>query len=220
MVKLFCAIVGVAGSEFSVEVGEGKTVDYLITAKNPYKIRCDAYKLQLFLAKTADRAWLTQLDALEGVRDTNGCTQLQFVDAKLRAVGLASRELGVMTEEEAAVEKGHVHVLVLVPPPNVGSKRPADDEFDEFVKRLRSVESELAAYRPKTLNHFEKLSVHQDEFTLDKIKELMKTVDEDRIVIVGSPGYAKLTNRATETDLRTIERYDTPIAKLVKEQYL
>ncbi|KAF4045360.1 hypothetical protein GN244_ATG02270 [Phytophthora infestans] len=32
--------------------------------------------------------------------------------------------------------------------------------------------------------------------------------------------YAKLTNRATETDLRTIERYDTPIAKLVKEQYL
>ncbi|KAI9989235.1 hypothetical protein PInf_019396 [Phytophthora infestans] len=214
MVKLFCAIFGVAGK--SEKANDLKEID--------------AGKLQLFLQKTADGAWLTQLDALEGVRDTNGCTPLQFVDAKLRAVGLASRELGVVTEEEAAVEKGHVHVLVLVPPPNVGSKRPANDEFDEFVKRLRSVDSELAAYRPKTFTHFEKLSVHQDEFTLDKstptLHEFWKDFGEfppyyfvrkEEVVFWK---YAKLTNRATETDLRTIERYDTPIAKLVKEQYL
>eukprot|EP00644_Phytophthora_capsici_P015141 jgi/Phyca11/511091/fgenesh2_kg.PHYCAscaffold_75_\ len=51
--KLFCAIVGVAGSAFSVEVGEDQTVDDLkdaIKVKND-DIKCPARELQLFLAK-------------------------------------------------------------------------------------------------------------------------------------------------------------------------
>ncbi|EEY64807.1 Crinkler (CRN) family protein, partial [Phytophthora infestans T30-4] len=62
MVKLFCCIVGVAGSAFSVEVNEGKTVDDLkdeIARKQKYDFA--ASKLQLFLAKAGGNAWLSNL---------------------------------------------------------------------------------------------------------------------------------------------------------------
>ncbi|KAE8953744.1 hypothetical protein PR003_g33814, partial [Phytophthora rubi] len=66
MVKLFCAIVGVAGSAFSVRVDESDTVDDLkkaIKEEKTNKLKdIDADALQLFLAKTADGAWLTDDD--------------------------------------------------------------------------------------------------------------------------------------------------------------
>ncbi|POM70106.1 Crinkler (CRN) family protein [Phytophthora palmivora] len=62
MVKLFCAIVGAAGSAFSVRVDESDTVDDLkgkIKEKKPNDLKnVDAKNLQLFLAKTAEGAWL------------------------------------------------------------------------------------------------------------------------------------------------------------------
>ncbi|KAG3233998.1 hypothetical protein PI124_g20943 [Phytophthora idaei] len=61
MVKLFCVIVGEAGSVFSVRVDEGDSVDDLkdaIKGKNLATIMCDAKNLQLFLAKAANGAWL------------------------------------------------------------------------------------------------------------------------------------------------------------------
>eukprot|EP00644_Phytophthora_capsici_P015187 jgi/Phyca11/530721/estExt2_fgenesh1_pm.C_PHYCAscaffold_750003 len=54
MVKLFCAIVGVAGSAFPVTIDEGQSVGDLkeaIQVKNRETIKCDAKDLQLFLAK-------------------------------------------------------------------------------------------------------------------------------------------------------------------------
>ncbi|KAG1707076.1 hypothetical protein DVH05_026272 [Phytophthora capsici] len=55
MVKLYCAIVGAAGSAFSVEVGEDQTVDDLklaIKNQKPNDLKdVDRDKLQLFLAK-------------------------------------------------------------------------------------------------------------------------------------------------------------------------
>ncbi|EGZ28980.1 hypothetical protein PHYSODRAFT_250419 [Phytophthora sojae] len=66
MVKLFCAIVGAAGSAFSVRVDESDSVDHLkdaIKAKKPNDFKdVDADKLQLFLAKTVDGAWLSSKD--------------------------------------------------------------------------------------------------------------------------------------------------------------
>ncbi|KAG3049280.1 hypothetical protein PC121_g19000 [Phytophthora cactorum] len=53
--KLFCAIVGVAGSAFSDA----------IKTKNSTTITCDAKDLQLFLAKTANGAWLLDDDDLD-----------------------------------------------------------------------------------------------------------------------------------------------------------
>ncbi|EGZ14586.1 hypothetical protein PHYSODRAFT_508737, partial [Phytophthora sojae] len=64
MVKLFCAIVGVAGSAFSVRVDESDSVDDLkdaIKARKPDTIKGEADKLQLFLAKK-DGAWLKDDD--------------------------------------------------------------------------------------------------------------------------------------------------------------
>lgn len=60
MVKLFCAIVGEAGSAFSVEVDETDSVDDLKTAIKAVNedITCPPRKLQLFLAKKADGTWL------------------------------------------------------------------------------------------------------------------------------------------------------------------
>ncbi|KAG6944706.1 hypothetical protein JG688_00016947, partial [Phytophthora aleatoria] len=59
IVKLFCAIVGVAGAAFPVDIDAGQSVGDLkekIKAKEDIKGR--ARDLQLFLAKTADGAWL------------------------------------------------------------------------------------------------------------------------------------------------------------------
>ncbi|KAE8961805.1 hypothetical protein PR001_g28873, partial [Phytophthora rubi] len=63
MVKLFCAIVGTAGSAFEVDINQGASVSALkdaIKNKNPATITCDAKDLQLFLAKTADGRWLLE----------------------------------------------------------------------------------------------------------------------------------------------------------------
>ncbi|KAG2795927.1 hypothetical protein PC113_g25205 [Phytophthora cactorum] len=99
MVTLFCAVVGVAGSAFPVDIDANKSVGHLkdaIKEKNAATITCDAKDLQLFLAKKGG-AWLTQLDALEGVSDTSGYKHLQFTDAELRDVGLDSGDLGENT---------------------------------------------------------------------------------------------------------------------------
>ncbi|KAG1697258.1 hypothetical protein DVH05_016545 [Phytophthora capsici] len=216
---LFCAIVGVAGSAFSVEVNEDQTVEDLKKAiADNQKFNFANSTLQLFLAKKHEGAWLTQLDVVRGVMYPDNYTPLQFVDAKLRAVGLDSSELGEGSEK--AVGKGHVHVLVLIPSPDVGSKR-AVDEVAKVVKRLKLI-------APKTLTEFILLSVPEKEFQLDNLQsddpivmtpalhefwkgfgefppcyfvrmeqevlwKVMKKLlfGKDRVVIVGSPGVGK-----------------------------
>ncbi|KAG3236880.1 hypothetical protein PI124_g18106 [Phytophthora idaei] len=71
MVKLFCAIVGEAGSTFPVDIDAGQSVGDLkdaIKAKNE-DIKCPARELQLFLAKTDDGAWLQNDDPDDGELD-------------------------------------------------------------------------------------------------------------------------------------------------------
>ncbi|KAG3060596.1 hypothetical protein PI124_g22894, partial [Phytophthora idaei] len=66
MLTLVCALVGVAGSAFPVDIDENKLVGHLkdaIKAKNE-DIKCPARELQLFLAKTDDGTWLKSKDLL------------------------------------------------------------------------------------------------------------------------------------------------------------
>ncbi|KAG3122358.1 hypothetical protein PC128_g27785, partial [Phytophthora cactorum] len=60
--KLFCAIVGVAGSAFEVDIDDGASVSALKKAIKDVKPRTittdEPDQLQLFLAKTDDGAWL------------------------------------------------------------------------------------------------------------------------------------------------------------------
>ncbi|KAE9331781.1 hypothetical protein PR003_g14844, partial [Phytophthora rubi] len=117
MVTLYCAIVGVAGSAFPVDINETLSVGHLkdaIKAKNSTTIACDAKDLQLFLAKQGD-AWLTEADVKKGVEDTTGLKLLDAARARLRRVGLSDQDVGGVDEEEEAEGRGPVNVLVVVP---------------------------------------------------------------------------------------------------------
>ncbi|KAG1697247.1 hypothetical protein DVH05_016535 [Phytophthora capsici] len=167
MMKLFCAIVGVAGSAFSVEVGEDQTVHDLkkkIKDKNkddPILNNVAAKNLQLFLTKKGNGngvKLLTQLDVVKGVMDANGFTHLQFVDTKLRAVGLKSSELGKVNDKDVAVGKGHVHVLVVLPAlfsqwdPAPGQFPPLEFEDKDHVISIPAAYARTAVYLPKPMD--------------------------------------------------------------------
>ncbi|ETM52082.1 hypothetical protein L914_04212, partial [Phytophthora nicotianae] len=63
-----------------------------------------------------------------------------------------------------------VHVLVVVPALDVGSKRPADDEIAKVLEKLK-------LFLPKTLTEFIPLSLLEDEFRLDSLSTTRQSVD-------------------------------------------
>eukprot|EP00644_Phytophthora_capsici_P011931 jgi/Phyca11/563460/estExt2_Genewise1.C_PHYCAscaffold_120265 len=173
MMKLFCAIVG-ARSAFSVEVGEDQTVEDLkLAIKNQNRnklMSVDANDLQLFLAKK-DKGngmeWLTQLDVVKGVMDANGFAHLLFVDAKLRAVGLDSSELGKVNDKDVAVGKGHVHVLVVVP--KTGVSKDGGRSIQKFSAPIEFSEMEHEGGVPSTFRTERKDTVAAIASLLDRI---------------------------------------------------
>ncbi|GMF34897.1 unnamed protein product [Phytophthora lilii] len=87
MVKLFCAIVGVAGSAFSARVNKSDTVDDLkkaIKAEKPNDLKdVDADKLQLSLAKKGT-GWQPSADlrAIRKGEDVPGFERVSLVDTE------------------------------------------------------------------------------------------------------------------------------------------
>ncbi|KAE8884215.1 hypothetical protein PF005_g32580 [Phytophthora fragariae] len=87
MVKLFCAIVGVVGSAFSVRVDESdepESVDDLkeaIKKKKPDTIKGEADKLQLFLAKKADSKWVPDDHTLDALLQRGDVTSFEEMRA-------------------------------------------------------------------------------------------------------------------------------------------
>ncbi|KAI9990462.1 hypothetical protein PInf_021464 [Phytophthora infestans] len=123
MVRLFCSIVGVAGSAFSVEVNEGKTVDDLkeaIKAKkaNDFK-EVDADKLQLFLAKTAGGAWLDGAGAAGVILDNAGAPVSRDENGAPQGFKKMDPLLWINNGNHFGKNfrpaEGNVHVLVVVP---------------------------------------------------------------------------------------------------------
>eukprot|EP00644_Phytophthora_capsici_P009517 jgi/Phyca11/71310/gw1.13.804.1 len=112
MVKLFCAIVGVAGSAFSVEVDQDQTVDDLkdaIKTKNKIKLKkVDASALQLFLAKKG-KAWLSN--------DKTGDTVLQSEDVASFEQMRGSWRLNdpKLFGTSVLLTEKVIHVLVVIP---------------------------------------------------------------------------------------------------------
>ncbi|EGZ11221.1 hypothetical protein PHYSODRAFT_287309 [Phytophthora sojae] len=126
MVKLFCAIVGAAGSAFPVDIDAGQSVgdlkkaikaesDGLIRAEDPWT------KLQLFLAKTADGAWLPDDDqAALDLEDGKVHEDIQaLIDGeKMKATWTIEDVLTAnnMTKRKGRAPKSRqIHVLVVVP---------------------------------------------------------------------------------------------------------
>ncbi|KAE8966006.1 hypothetical protein PF005_g19373 [Phytophthora fragariae] len=131
MVKLFCAVAGVAGSVFPVNIDAGQSVgDLKKTTKKEINYSDPAYELKLFLAKK-DGAWLTEKEVQTGAFGITGLVVLNVVRAKLRRVGLSDSDVGGVDEKEAAEEgKGPVNVLVVVPndPTTVELKQQNKDD--------------------------------------------------------------------------------------------
>jgi len=108
---LVCALVGVQGNAFAVDVDENKFVDHLkdaIKTKNENTIMCDARELQLFLAREGDGKWLDAADAL--TLDGNGHPGgFEKMDPTLWIKN--GRYFGSNFEPN----EGEIHVLVVVP---------------------------------------------------------------------------------------------------------
>ncbi|KAG3100128.1 hypothetical protein PI124_g14976, partial [Phytophthora idaei] len=118
MVTLYCAIVGVAGSTFPVDINETLSVGHL---KKAIKDQSDGFitdpwpKLQLFLAKMDDGAWLES--------DSEDVKKLKKGEKTVAVEALTSEEKELQGESGlqkvlAGMPKpstDQIHVLVVVP---------------------------------------------------------------------------------------------------------
>ncbi|KAE9325632.1 hypothetical protein PR003_g16430, partial [Phytophthora rubi] len=156
--KLFCAIVGVAGSAFEVDIDEGASVSALKEAikdkkKNDLK-DVDADKLQLFLAKTADGAWLTDDDpaALELEEGkTHQDIQTVIDGEKMKATWTIEDVLTAnnMTKREGRAPKSRqIHVLVVVPEGAVGSASETS-RIDQVVQEVHEMYAQTVLTKRK-----------------------------------------------------------------------
>ncbi|KAG2958555.1 hypothetical protein PC121_g25097 [Phytophthora cactorum] len=106
--KLFCAIVGVAGSAFEVDIDDGASVSALKKAVKDVKPRTittdEPDQLQLFLAKTDDGAWLES--------DSEDVKKLKKGEKTVAVEALTSEE------KELQGESGLQKVLTGMPKPS------------------------------------------------------------------------------------------------------
>ncbi|ETK92356.1 hypothetical protein L915_04268, partial [Phytophthora nicotianae] len=128
-------------------------------------IKCAATNLKLFLVKKSD-AWLPHNENLDMLLQSKIDTSSYL---RMRGSWKLSRpELFGLTYR--SVRTYVVHVLVVVPALDVGSKRPADDEIAKVLEKLK-------LFLPKTLTEFIPLSVLEDEFRLDSLSTTRQSVD-------------------------------------------
>ncbi|GMF37451.1 unnamed protein product [Phytophthora lilii] len=192
---LLCEAVG---SAFEVKIDDAESVSALkkaiweeIKAKfiHDDKFRSAvASDLQLSLAKN-DAGWLPSVDlaAIEGGEAVPGFEKVSLVDTKRERYSTYLIQKVLEMNGMPSPQAEQIHVLVVVPPPSVGSKRSADDEIADIQKRLRLLESDsaaikpalaaMAAIKPKTLTKFTPLSVHEDEFRLDSLSITQQSDD-------------------------------------------
>ncbi|KAE9002287.1 hypothetical protein PR002_g17670 [Phytophthora rubi] len=165
MVKLFCAIVGVLGKAFPVNIDAGQSVGDLkkkIKKDNPGKLKgIDANDLQVFAAKKGG-AWLSSLS--EDVKKLKNGEKTALIEA-LTKENQELREEGPLEDMLSGMGPpsfNQTHVLVVVP--KVESKRPAAAEA------LASISKKFKP-EPKILTELLPLSVTEGEYQLDKLSE-------------------------------------------------
>ncbi|KAG3105762.1 hypothetical protein PI124_g13832, partial [Phytophthora idaei] len=151
MVKLFCAIVGVAGSVFSVRVDEGDSVDDLkkeIKKDNPATIKCDSKNLQLFLAKTADGAWLPSNDP-DVVAMRSGAVSEMVQNLLNVQIDPAEEIADVFVP---APQKKELHVLVVVPE-GAGGSASEISKMDQLVEKVDKMYEQTVLGKRKVYRH-------------------------------------------------------------------
>ncbi|GLD96088.1 hypothetical protein PINS_up004766 [Pythium insidiosum] len=211
MVKLFCALVGAAGSAFSVRVDEGDSVDELkkaIKAKKPRKITCDADELQLYLAKKGG-AWITN-NEVGSVSDVVGLTHLSVPQAKLRHVGLSDAQVGGVDEDEEAAGYGQVNVLVVVP---TEVEEPALSQEVDTVAR-----QDVVWYGTRgSIVRGEGIDL-EDPRTLSRTtltSTIIRRLEETHVLLVKSPPMTGKTSLATLVSHALVKRHTEQKRRMV-----
>jgi hypothetical protein len=146
MVKLFCAIVGVAGSAFSVRVDEDDSVDDLkkaIKAEKMYQFPAD--NLQLFLAKKEDGACLKSKDLLRMRRGEIS----DEVESLYMKEELDDPTDKICVKFPSTIPDGTIHVLVVVPDGAVGSA----SETSATNKMIKEIHETTVLTKRKTYRH-------------------------------------------------------------------
>ncbi|KAG2785295.1 hypothetical protein PC112_g24668 [Phytophthora cactorum] len=200
MVKLFCAIVGVAGSAFEVDIDDAESVSALkdaIKAKKPNDFKdVDADKLQLFLAKTDDGAWLKSKDLL---RMRKGEIPNE-VESRYMNEELEDPTDKICSKFPSTIPDGTIHVLVVVPEQGTSAPLVSDGGVfdrcsDPFFSQFPTVDQvgdwlEFPALLP--LTERQKLYVRSSYKSI--AAQALTKVDPNRrkyAVITGTPGIGK-----------------------------
>ncbi|KAG3004984.1 hypothetical protein PC120_g18262 [Phytophthora cactorum] len=199
MVKLFCAIVGVAGSAFSVRVDESDSVDDLkdaIKEKKMYQFPAD--KLQLFLAKKdkGRGAWLKSKDLL---RMRKGEIPNE-VESRYMNEELEDPTDKICSKFPSTIPDGTIHVLVVVPEqgtsaPIVSDGGVFDRCSDPFFSKFQTVDEvnswlQFSALLPLT----ERQTLYIRSSYKSIAAQALTKVDPNRrkyAVITGTPGIGK-----------------------------
>ncbi|KAE9317940.1 hypothetical protein PF008_g18619, partial [Phytophthora fragariae] len=163
MVKLFCAIVGVLGKAFPVNIDAGQSVGDLkkkIKKDNPGKLKgIDANDLQVFAAKKGG-AWLSSLS--EDVKKLKNGEKTALIEALTTEELQEEDPLEDMLSGMGPPSFRQTHLLVVVP--NVNLKRSA------AAQAIASISKKIKP-EPKILTELLPLSVTEGEYQLDKLSE-------------------------------------------------
>ncbi|KAG3230262.1 hypothetical protein PI124_g24639, partial [Phytophthora idaei] len=151
MLTLVCALVGVAGSAFPVDIDENKLVGHLkdaIKAKKPDTIKGEADKLQLFLAKTEGGAWLKSKDLL---RMRKGEIPNE-VESRYMKEELEDPTDKICSKFPSTIPEGSIHVLV-VAPEGAGGSASEISKMDQVVQEVHEIHAQTVLTKRKTYVH-------------------------------------------------------------------
>ncbi|KAG3114366.1 hypothetical protein PI126_g24724, partial [Phytophthora idaei] len=163
MVKLFCAIVGEAGSAFPVNIDQSETVGDLKKAikgekKNGLK-DVDADKLQLFLAKAANGAWLDGAGvAAVTLEKAAGSAVPVLVDDHGNRHDFVKMDplLWIKNDQHFGANfqpgEGQVHVLVVVPD-GAGGSASETSKMDQLVEKVDKMYEQTVLGKRKVYRH-------------------------------------------------------------------
>ncbi|KAG2787307.1 hypothetical protein Pcac1_g3458 [Phytophthora cactorum] len=202
MVKLFCAIVGVAGSAFSVRVDESdepESVDDLkkeIKKEKPNDFKdVDADKLQLFLAKKHG-AWLDGAGAAAVTLDEDGPLR-GFGDQMDPTLWVKNAKY---FGENFQPGEGQIHVLVVVPEQGTSAPLVSDGGVfdrcsDPFFSKFQTVDEVNSWLQfPALLPLTERQTLYIRSSYKSIAAQALSKVDPNRrkyAVITGTPGIGK-----------------------------
>ncbi|KAL7996678.1 putative P-loop containing nucleoside triphosphate hydrolase [Plasmopara halstedii] len=199
MVNLLCAIVGTSSNAFEVNIDDSASVAALkkiIKADNPDTIKCDAAKLELFLAKKGD-GWLPDNEDLDTLLQSEIDTSSYL---HMRASWKLSKPN--LFGPDVSLGEDVVHVLVVVPEGAVGSAllQPANSATIQNIAwygtRGSIVEGEGVDLKdPRTLS--------RAILTAD----ILRRLEETHVLLVTSPPMTGKTSLATLVSRSLVDRH-------------